>query len=167
MHNAGFRKWCAADNCAFGRWRGADSEQIESRACNLFRQCGSLEKFLHLLAGRIGQLANLDGLAGEVGVGVTASGFRCHRMYFCLPRPSRNLVPFVLFVFSRKLLQNQSLPEAGGLCEGEGTKGTTGTKGRGWIKGAGDAGAEVRGCKKRFSGGRGCGWMGGVNEMEV
>ena len=32
------------------------------------RNQASFEKFLHLLAGRVGQLLNLDGLAGEVGV---------------------------------------------------------------------------------------------------
>ncbi len=32
------------------------------------RNIAAFEKFLHLLAGRIGQLVNLDGLAGEVGV---------------------------------------------------------------------------------------------------
>ncbi|MBQ7189419.1 MAG: ATP-binding protein [Kiritimatiellae bacterium] len=32
------------------------------------RNRAAFEKFLHLLAGRIGQLVNLDGLAGEVGV---------------------------------------------------------------------------------------------------
>ena len=32
------------------------------------RNAAAFEKFLHLLAGRVGQLVNLDGLAGEVGV---------------------------------------------------------------------------------------------------
>ncbi|MBR0056833.1 MAG: DUF4143 domain-containing protein, partial [Kiritimatiellae bacterium] len=32
------------------------------------RNLATFEKFLHLLAGRIGQIVNLDGLAGEVGV---------------------------------------------------------------------------------------------------
>ena len=32
------------------------------------RNIAAFEKFLHLLAGRIGQIVNLDGLAGEVGV---------------------------------------------------------------------------------------------------
>ncbi len=32
------------------------------------RNAATFEKFLHLLAGRVGQLVNLDGLAGEVGV---------------------------------------------------------------------------------------------------
>ena len=35
------------------------------------RNIAAFEKFLHLLAGRIGQLLNLDGLAGEVGVSAT------------------------------------------------------------------------------------------------
>ena len=38
------------------------------------RNAAAFEKFLHLLAGRIGQLANLDGLAGEVGVSVPTIG---------------------------------------------------------------------------------------------
>ena len=32
------------------------------------RNTSAFEKFLHLLAGRVGQLVNLEGLAGEVGV---------------------------------------------------------------------------------------------------
>ncbi|MBQ3290277.1 MAG: ATP-binding protein [Kiritimatiellae bacterium] len=32
------------------------------------RNIAAFEKFLHLLAGRVGQIVNLDGLAGEVGV---------------------------------------------------------------------------------------------------
>lgn len=32
------------------------------------RNVAAFEKFLHLLAGRVGQIVNLDGLAGEVGV---------------------------------------------------------------------------------------------------
>ena len=32
------------------------------------RHCNAFEKFLHLLAGRVGQLVNCDSLAGEVGV---------------------------------------------------------------------------------------------------
>lgn len=65
MQNAEFRKWFGADNCAFGLWQGVEMEQIESCACNLFRQCGGIEKFLRLQVGRIGQLTNLDGLVGE------------------------------------------------------------------------------------------------------
>ena len=35
------------------------------------RNLAAFEKFLHLLAGRVGQLVNLDGLAGEIGVSAT------------------------------------------------------------------------------------------------